>query len=89
METYRVCGWKKNRIRLAKPGGGESFTLVFKEQGVLDGYASTNSIRGEYIIESAQENRIKITYFGLVTYINEVYDGPKYIEKCQNFRLGI
>lgn len=57
---------KKRMIKLAKPAEGYCFLLIFREQGVLDGYASTNRIRGEYIIESAKENRIKITYFGLV-----------------------
>lgn len=79
---------KKRMIKLAKPAEGYCFLLIFKEQGVLDGYASTNRIRGEYIIESAKENRIKITYFGLVTYINEVFDGPKYIESMRKINFS-
>src|SRR5690606_32828128 len=79
---------KKRRIKLAKPAGDHCFTLIFTEQGVLDGYASTNRIHGEYLFESAEENQIRILSFGPFTYINELFDGPKYIEEMKKINFS-
>jgi len=69
---------KKNRIRLAKPGGGDSYTLIFEETGEVRGQTSTNAAYGEYSMHKNQQ--LLISGFHNITEKSELFDGKHYIE---------
>jgi len=69
---------KKNRIRLAKPGGGDSYTLIFEETGEVRGQTSTNAAYGEYSMHKNQQ--LLISDFHNITEKSELFDGKHYIE---------
>lgn len=64
---------KSNRIKMAKPGDGESFTQIFEEDGSFTGRAAVNLAQGEYFLNN---NQLSIPEYHLMTEAGEMYDGP-------------
>lgn len=80
---------KRNKIRMAKPEAGESYTLTFEETGEIRGYTSTNAAYGKYSIRKDLE--LLISDFHNITEINEVFDGVYFIEsmnKVYSYRIS-
>jgi len=80
---------KRNRIRLAKPKGGESFTITFQETGEIRGHTSTNAAFGKYSI--GEDFELWISDFHNTTEIGEVFDGIYFIElmnKIYSYRIS-
>ena len=71
---------KLEMIKLAEPDSSISYTLIFEEDGLLDGYTSTNPASGKYLIERDSGNYLQISTFRPNTYINELFDGRNYID---------
>jgi hypothetical protein len=71
---------KRKTIKLAKPDGGNSYTLLFKEDGYIEGNTSTNGAHGQFITE--RDNFLTIQ-FSTLTEINETGDGMFYIESMK------
>lgn len=65
-----------NTIKLAEPSGGDTYTLIFVEDGTVSGVTSTNHATGTYTLDG---HDLHITIW-IMTYINELYDGPLYLE---------
>lgn len=74
---------KKNRIRLAKPGGGDSYKLIFEDTGEIKGHTSTNTAQGKYSLDIDSKVLI-ISQFIYLTRLNEFFDGRYYIESMNN-----
>lgn len=68
---------KDGEIRLAESYLDDSYTLVFGETGTITGMTSTNTAHGEYSLSNSQ---LVISSFSNATEINELFDGPLYIE---------
>ncbi len=76
-----------NTIKLAKPSEGNTYTLIFEEDGTVSGVTSTNQATGTYTLDG---HGLQITTWGM-TYINELYDGPLYLEvinKVHSYQLS-
>ena len=71
----------KSTIKIAEPAEGDCYTLLFNEDGTIDGVTSTNKIFGKY--EVMKGRNIIIKEFG-GTKINELFDGPTDIENLLN-----
>jgi len=74
---------ENNTVRIAKPaerGNSAPFLLRFNEDQTVRGVSSTNSIYGIYELEG---NQLHFTQFGPMTNINELFDGPQYIESMR------
>lgn len=65
-----------NTIKLAKPSEGNTYTLIFEEDGTVSGVTSTNQATGTYTLD---DRDLHITIW-IMTYVNELYDGPLYLE---------
>ncbi len=79
---------KDGEIKLAEPHSDDNFILVFAESGTIIGMTSTNEAYGEY---SMSNNQLLISSFGNATEINELFDGPLYIEtmnKVVTFKMS-
>ncbi|MCE7056993.1 hypothetical protein LZF95_20100 [Algoriphagus sp. AGSA1] len=79
---------KTGKIRLVEPYSDDNFILVFGESGTITGMTSTNEAYGEY---SMSNNQLLISSFGNATEINELFDGPLYIEtmnKVVTFKMS-
>jgi len=74
---------KRNRIKVAKSMTEYSYILKIREDGLLDGFASTNRIHAEYAFEADRKTQIRILFFNVLTYAGEVFDGPLYIESMK------
>lgn len=74
---------KTAEIRLAEPYSDDNFILIFKDSGEITGKTSTNEAYGEYSILNDQ---LLISSFTNITEINELFDGPSYIEKMNKVR---
>jgi len=73
-----------NRVRIAEPAERGDFTpflIRFNEDKTVGGFASTNSVFGIY--ELQEDNQLHFTQFGPMTYINELFDGPLFIESMR------
>lgn len=82
---------KLEMIKLAEPDSSISYTLIFEEDGLLDGYTSTNPASGKYLIERDSGNYLQISTFRPNTYINELFDGRNYIDtmnKVNSFSIS-
>jgi hypothetical protein len=91
MDTrWKLIGFVEgNRIRLAKPKGGDSYTLIFKDTGVITGKTSTNAAYGEYSLPG--DWKISVSVFHNMTEMAELFDGPLYIEsinKVLSYRIS-
>lgn len=76
-----------NTIKLAEPSGGDTYTLIFEEDGTVSGLTSTNQATGSYTLDG---HDLRITIW-IMTYINELYDGPLYLEvinKVHSYQLS-
>lgn len=76
-----------NTIKLAEPSEGDTYTLIFEENGTVSGVTSTNQATGTYTLDG---QGLHITTWGM-TYINELYDGPLYlkaINKVYSYQLS-
>lgn len=71
---------KTRRIKLAEPYSERSYTVVFEENGDLRGFTSTNGAWGQFSLAATKRGQINISYFGPLTSVNELYDGPAFIE---------
>lgn len=79
---------KTDKIKLAEPYSQNSYISIFMEDGELGGQTSTNIAYGRY---SLTNNLLLISNFSNITYINELFDGPLYIEvmnKVSSFKIS-
>lgn len=80
---WRLLGFgntENNTVRIAKPaesGNSAPFLLRFNEDQTVGGVSSTNSVYGIYELDG---NQLHFTQFGTITEINELFNGPQYIE---------
>ncbi len=77
---------KTGEIRLAEPHSDDNFILIFGDSGEITGKTSTNEVYGEYSILNGQ---LSISSFGSATYINELFDGPSYIEAMNKVSINM
>lgn len=76
-----------NTIKLAEPSEGNTYTLIFGEDETVSGVTSTNQATGTYTLDG---HELQITTWGM-TYINELFDGPLYLEvinKVHSYQLS-
>lgn len=76
-----------NSIKLAKPSEGNTYTLIFEEDGTVSGVTSTNQATGTYTLDG---HALQFTGWG-GTKINELLDGPTYvkaIEQVYSYQLS-
>jgi len=76
-----------NTIKLAKPSEGNTYTLIFEEDGTVSGVTSTNQATGTYTLDG---HALQFTGWG-GTKINELLDGPTYvkaIEQVYSYQLS-
>lgn len=82
---------KKSRIKLATSFRDKSYTLNFKEKGILEGFTSSNVVWSTYSFHPASENGLDLSSFGPSTYAGETEEGYLYIElmkKVNSFRIS-
>ncbi|WP_158860774.1 hypothetical protein [Lunatibacter salilacus] len=78
----------RNTIKLAEDSQERSFTLTFKEDGVLEGFTSSNIVWREYVLLPPLEaNKIDLSLFAPSTYAGETPDGYLYIELMKKVYL--
>lgn len=83
---WRLLGFgntANNTVRIAKPaerGNSTPFLVRFNEDQTVGGVSSTNSVYGIYELEG---NQLHFKQFGPMTQINELFDGPQYIESMR------
>lgn len=83
--TWKLIGFGNERSGKIKPAKPEAdirgtYMLVFENQGTISGYTSTNAALGKYELPNPNKGQVTILHFGRMTYINELYDGNKYID---------
>lgn len=90
--TWKLAGFGNtadNTFREAEPEECEKcYTMTFLKDGTITGHASTNEIEGKYEIKS---NQLHFPLLGIKTYINELWDGPIFLEtvrKVNRFELN-
>jgi|SRR5690554_894135 len=71
---------KRNKIRLVKDGGKQSFTQIFEDNGRFSGRASVNLAQGEYTLRN---NNMSIQQYHLMTEAVESYEGLLYTESME------
>lgn len=71
---------KKSRIKLATPFRDKSYTLNFKEKGILEGFTSSNVVWSTYSFHPASENGLDLSLFRPSTYAGETEEGYLYTE---------
>lgn len=69
----------ENTIKIAEPQHENCYRLTFNPDGTISGQTSTNEAGGGYEL-NMQEEELKILSFGGSTEINELYDGPLFVE---------
>lgn len=82
---------KTNKITWATPFRDKSYTLLFKENGVLEGFTSNNVVWSTYTFHPANKNDLDLSSFGPSTYAGESEEGYLYIElmkKVNSFRIS-
>lgn len=79
--TWKLVGFadtKHDSIDLAKPSGEDTYLLSFKDDGSISGSTSTNQAGGVYVLTTL--GKLSFVHFGPSTFINELFDGHRYIE---------
>ena len=82
---------KTNKIKLVTPFRDKSYTLLFKKNGELEGFTSSNVVWRTYSFHPASENGLDLSSFGPSTYAGESEEGYLYIElmkKVNSFRIS-
>lgn len=68
-------------VNIAKPSCESCYWVVFDADGTFRGKSSTNQVLGNFQIEQTTSSIKILQYMG--TKINEIYDGPEYVQRFQ------
>ena len=79
--TWKLIGFgnlEGNIVTEAEPKDClECYTITFQKDGILTGFTATNATYGKYNVQGKQ---IKIERFSIKTLVNELFDGPRFVE---------